>query len=122
MKKLLLAATATILLSGAANAEEPMQCSPKDNTVRILKSASPNDTAPGWKLAIVPTSTSFTVKRTVNTDAGKYFQGDLISTPWRKNRSKPFHLGSRMGLQGKLTAKGMLPLQRFHGADLPTYL
>jgi hypothetical protein len=40
------------------------------NTVRILKSANPNDTAPGWKLAIVPTATSFTVKRTVNTDAG----------------------------------------------------
>jgi hypothetical protein len=74
MKKLLLAATTTILLSGAANAKEPMQCSPKDNTVRILKSASPNDTAPGCKMAIVPTGTSFTVKRTVNTDAGKYFK------------------------------------------------
>ena len=74
MKKLLLAATTTILLSGAANAKEPMQCSPKDNTVRILKSASPNDTARGWKMGIVPTGTSFTVKRTVNTDAGKYFK------------------------------------------------
>ena len=80
MKKLLLAATATILLSGAANAEEPMQCSPKDNTVRILKSANPNDTAPGWKMAIVGTATTFTVKRTVSAETGKYFQGDLIST------------------------------------------
>jgi hypothetical protein len=56
MTKLLLAAIATILLSGAAHAEETMQCSPKDNTVRILKSANPNDTAPGWKMAIVGTA------------------------------------------------------------------
>jgi hypothetical protein len=96
--------------------------SPKDNTVRILKSASPNDTAPGWKLAIVPTSTSFTVKRTVNTDAGKYFQGDLISTRGGKIGRNLFILAQELGLQGKLTAQGMLPLQRFHGADLPTYL
>src|SRR5215831_10115122 len=100
MKKLLLAATATILLSGAANAEEPMQCSPKDNTVRILKSASPNDTAPGWKLAIVPTSTSFTVKRTVNTDAGKYFQGDLISTRGGKIGRNLFILAQEWDCKG----------------------
>jgi hypothetical protein len=79
MKRLLLATSTTILLSGAAHAA-PVQCSPKDNTARILKSANPNDTAPGWKMAIVGTATSFTVKRTVNADSGKYFQGDLIST------------------------------------------
>ena len=100
MTKRLLAATATILLSGAANAEEPMQCSPKDNTVRILKSASPNDTAPGWKLAIVPTSTSFTVKRTVNTDAGKYFQGDLISTRGGKIGGNLFILAQEWDCKG----------------------
>ena len=76
MKKLLLAAIATILLSGAAQAAE-VQCTPKDNTARILKSANPNDTAPGWKMAIVGTATSFTLKRTVNADTSKYFQGDL---------------------------------------------
>jgi len=79
MKKLLLAAIATLLLSGPAHAEEPMKCSPKDKAARILKSANPNDTAPGWKMAIVGTATSFTVRRAVNADTGKYFQGDLIS-------------------------------------------
>jgi opacity protein-like surface antigen len=79
MKQLLLAATTTILLSGAAQAAEA-QCTPKDNTARILKSANPNDTAPGWKMAIVGTATTFTVKRTVSAETGKYFQGDLIST------------------------------------------
>ena len=100
MTKRLLAATATILLSDAANAEEPMQCSPKDNTVRILKSASPNDTAPGWKLAIVPTGTSFTVKRTVNTDPGKYFQGDLISTRGGKIGPNLFILAQEWDCKG----------------------
>ena len=79
MKGLLSAATTAILLSGAANAA-PVQCTPKDKTARILKSANPNDTAPGWKMGNVGTATSFTVKRTVNADTGKYFQGDLIST------------------------------------------
>ena len=77
MKKLL-ATIATILLSGAAHAA-PIHCSPKDNTARILKSANPNDTAPGWKMARIGAATSFTVKRTVNDYTGKYFQGDLIS-------------------------------------------
>jgi opacity protein-like surface antigen len=79
MKKLLLAATTTILLSGAAHAAE-VQCTPKDNTARILKSANPNDTAPGWKMAIVGTAVTFTVKRTVSAETGKYLQCDLIST------------------------------------------
>ena len=57
-----------------------MQCTPKQHTARLLKSANPNDTAPGWKMAIVGTATSFTVKRTVNAETGKYFQGDLIRT------------------------------------------
>jgi hypothetical protein len=98
--KRLLAATATILLSAAANAEEPVQCSPKDNTVRILKSANPNDTAPGWKLAIVPTTTSFTVKRAVTTDAGKYFQGDLISTHGGKFGRNLFILAQEWDCKG----------------------
>jgi hypothetical protein len=100
MTKLLLAAIATILLSGAAHAEEPMQCSPKDNTVRILKSANPNDTAPGWKLAIVPAATSFAVKRTVDTDAGKYFQGDLISTRGGKIGRNLFILAQEWDCKG----------------------
>jgi hypothetical protein len=79
MKKLLSAAITPILLSGAAHAAE-VQCTPKDNTARILKSANPNDTAPGWKMAIVGTAATFTVKRTVSAETGKYFQGDLIFT------------------------------------------
>jgi hypothetical protein len=79
MKRRLLAAITAILLSGAAHAA-PVQCTPKDKTARILKSANPNDTPPGWKMGNVGTATSFTVKRTVNADTGKYFQGDLIST------------------------------------------
>ena len=78
MKKLIFAAIATILPSGAAHAA-PMQCAPKDNTARILNSANPNDTAPGWKMGNVGTSMSFVVKRTVNAETGKYFQGDLIA-------------------------------------------
>ena len=77
MKKLILAAIATILLGGAAHAA-PIQCTPKDKTSRILKSANPNDTAPGWKMAIVSLDMSFTVKRTVDAETGKYFQGDLM--------------------------------------------
>ena len=99
MKKLLLAAIGTNLLSGAAHAAE-VQCTPKDNTARILKSANPNDTAPGWKLAIVPTATSFTVKRTVNTDAGKYFQGDLISTRGGKIGRSLFILAQEWDCKG----------------------
>ena len=99
MKKLLLAAITTILLSGAAHAAE-VQCTPKGNTARILKSANPNDTAPGWKLAIVPTSTSFIVKRTVNTDAGKYFQGDLISTRGGKIGRNLFILAQEWDCKG----------------------
>jgi len=78
MKRLLFAAITTILLSGAALAA-PMQCTPKDNTARILKSANPNDTAPSWKMGNVGTSMSFVVKRTITAETGKYFQGDLIS-------------------------------------------
>jgi hypothetical protein len=80
MNKLLLATITTILLSIAAHAAE-VQCTPKDNTARILKSANPNDTAPGWKMAIVGTGATFTVKRTVGAETGKYFQGDLNFTP-----------------------------------------
>lgn len=79
MKRRLLAAITAILLTGAAQAAE-VQCTPKDNTARILKSANPNDTAPGWKMAIVGTAATFTVKRTVSAETGKYFQGDLIFT------------------------------------------
>ena len=57
-----------------------MQCTPKDNTARILKSANPNDTAPDWKEGYVGTGMGFVVKRTVNAETGKYFQGDLIGT------------------------------------------
>jgi hypothetical protein len=77
MKKLPFAAIATILLSGAVHAA-PMQCTPKDKTSRILKSANPNDTPPGWKMAVVGPDMSFTVKRTVEAETGKYFQGDLM--------------------------------------------
>ena len=42
---------AAILLSGAAYAA-PMQCIPKDNTARILKSPNPNDTADDWERRI----------------------------------------------------------------------
>src|SRR5262245_17623784 len=79
MKKLLLAAIATILLSGTAHSAE-VQSTPKDKTARIRKSANPNDTAPGWKMAIVGTAATFTVKRTLSAETGKYFQGDLTST------------------------------------------
>ena len=78
MKKLLLAAITTILLSGAAHAAE-VQCTPKDNTARILKSANPNDTAPDWKKGLRGDAMTFVVKRTVNAETGKYFQGDLIA-------------------------------------------
>ena len=79
MKGPILAAIIAILLGGAAHAA-PVQCTPKDKTARILKSANPNDTAPGWKMGNVGTATSFTVKRTVDADTGKYFEGDLTST------------------------------------------
>ena len=76
MKQLPLAAVATLLLSGAAHAAS-VQCNPKDNTARILGSASPNDTAPDWKMGYVGLDMVFFVKRTVDAETGKYFQGDL---------------------------------------------
>jgi hypothetical protein len=79
MKKLLLAAISTTLLTGAAHAA-PMQCTRKTTTARILQSANPNDTAPDWQDGNVGTGMGFVVKRTVNAETGKYFQGDLIST------------------------------------------
>lgn len=79
MTRLSMMLLAVAVLSGTAHAA-PMQCTPKDNTARILESPNPNDTARDFKKGWVGLSWSFIVKRTVNDpETGKYFQGDLIS-------------------------------------------
>ena len=70
------------LLSASAALSETrtVSCSPKDATARILKSANPSDTAPGWgKDSSIGLSWSFFPKLTVKTDTGTYLQGDLVS-------------------------------------------
>jgi hypothetical protein len=57
-------------------------CFPKDNTVRILKSANPLDYAPNWsKTNAVGTAWWFAPKRYVVTEiqGGVFLQGDLTS-------------------------------------------
>jgi hypothetical protein len=77
------------------------QCNAARKTIRPGSSkALIRTTRLGWKLAIVPTATSFTVKRTVTTDAGKYFQGDLISTRGGKLGRNLFILAQEWDCKG----------------------
>lgn len=56
-------------------------CTPMDNSVRILRSPSPNDLHPDWKgEAYVGQSWSLRVTGSpVRSDSGSYIKGDLVS-------------------------------------------
>jgi hypothetical protein len=57
-----------------------LQCSPRDNSARILSSPSPNDIHPDWRgEAYLGTSWTFIAHGSAEDGTGKYLRGNLIS-------------------------------------------
>jgi len=76
-KTLAIIAAAAILMPFPAFA---LQCTPNDNSARILASPSPNDIHADWSgEAYVGTSWTFVAHGSAEDGTGKYLRGNLIS-------------------------------------------
>lgn len=68
---------AALVAPSVASAET---CYPKDNSARILSSASPNDIHPNWLGdSYIGTSWTFVVHGKAEDGTGKYLRGNLMS-------------------------------------------